>query len=623
MITISFYSYKGGVGRSLTLANLGVYLAQFGATVAMVDFDLEAPGLHYKIRPNEPIKIDNRGLAGLLADLSRGVSMEDLDWDLAIDVSDHAEPPKAQAGKLESPAGHLLLIPAGNPMLPGYWNDLAAIDWDVLFTSKARRGVSALAHLKTRIEEKYSPDVLLVDSRTGITPGGGVATTLLPDVVVTMMLNSAEHLDGSRLVISAVTGAERGPDPGPVVVPVLSRYTDPQIEDRQQARGIARMRSPREQLRVRAMDEAREDIPLDSLFKTLVSDLPSAAERVKGPLVLHADPSLQHREYLTFGPYAQTGAGASGQTLLEDYLRLFAALVPRDMFLRYLTGVRERARGILLDNPDDAVRTLESLATLVGDEAAFEDLVKVYLLRRDTRKLLLAAESLYRVHERIVPHPALSKELRNRLLTGRPRVQGEAIVVSGPFAERYWREVGAEDIEWGAAVARLYADREQAAKAKDVAGEVIRATEGPKEVAEAIRVIALGSPAAEVLAVQLTMEYFELGKKSGVFLSAAALACKYQESAELATMILEAPGSEALPAATLIHISIVAGRFEDAGALFIDAFGATDPDEAELEDLAEDWEKLTRRIPGLRAMLDERNPELGSRLDADIAEDPF
>ena len=62
MTTITFYSYKGGVGRSLALTNLAIYLAQFGATVAMIDLDIEAPGLHYKLRPGqEPIAIKNRG----------------------------------------------------------------------------------------------------------------------------------------------------------------------------------------------------------------------------------------------------------------------------------------------------------------------------------------------------------------------------------------------------------------------------------------------------------------------------------------------------------------------------------------------------------------------------------
>src|SRR4051794_23443603 len=42
---VTFYSFKGGVGRTLALANVGVVLAQGGHRVLVVDFDLEAPGL--------------------------------------------------------------------------------------------------------------------------------------------------------------------------------------------------------------------------------------------------------------------------------------------------------------------------------------------------------------------------------------------------------------------------------------------------------------------------------------------------------------------------------------------------------------------------------------------------
>ena len=43
---ITFYSYKGGVGRSMALANIAWILASNGKRVLMVDWDLEAPGLH-------------------------------------------------------------------------------------------------------------------------------------------------------------------------------------------------------------------------------------------------------------------------------------------------------------------------------------------------------------------------------------------------------------------------------------------------------------------------------------------------------------------------------------------------------------------------------------------------
>jgi MinD-like ATPase involved in chromosome partitioning or flagellar assembly len=48
---ITFYSYKGGTGRSMALANVACILAarqneKKGKGVLMVDWDLEAPGLH-------------------------------------------------------------------------------------------------------------------------------------------------------------------------------------------------------------------------------------------------------------------------------------------------------------------------------------------------------------------------------------------------------------------------------------------------------------------------------------------------------------------------------------------------------------------------------------------------
>ena len=48
---ITFYSYKGGTGRSMALANIGYILAAMRhenpKRILMIDWDLEAPGLHY------------------------------------------------------------------------------------------------------------------------------------------------------------------------------------------------------------------------------------------------------------------------------------------------------------------------------------------------------------------------------------------------------------------------------------------------------------------------------------------------------------------------------------------------------------------------------------------------
>ena len=43
--TVTFYSYKGGVGRTLLAANVAVELSRRGKTL-LWDLDIEAPGLH-------------------------------------------------------------------------------------------------------------------------------------------------------------------------------------------------------------------------------------------------------------------------------------------------------------------------------------------------------------------------------------------------------------------------------------------------------------------------------------------------------------------------------------------------------------------------------------------------
>ena len=45
MFTVTFYSYKGGVGRTLALMNVAARLAKRGKRVFILDFDLEAPGV--------------------------------------------------------------------------------------------------------------------------------------------------------------------------------------------------------------------------------------------------------------------------------------------------------------------------------------------------------------------------------------------------------------------------------------------------------------------------------------------------------------------------------------------------------------------------------------------------
>jgi hypothetical protein len=73
---ITFYSYKGGTGRTMALSNIAVLLArQRNATapVLMIDWDLEAPGLHKFFHPflNSQLLRATPGLINLIDDYRR------------------------------------------------------------------------------------------------------------------------------------------------------------------------------------------------------------------------------------------------------------------------------------------------------------------------------------------------------------------------------------------------------------------------------------------------------------------------------------------------------------------------------------------------------------------------
>ena len=68
---VTFYSYKGGTGRTMALANVGWLLAANGHRVLMIDWDLEAPGLHRYFHPflDDPDLVSSTGLVDWVADV--------------------------------------------------------------------------------------------------------------------------------------------------------------------------------------------------------------------------------------------------------------------------------------------------------------------------------------------------------------------------------------------------------------------------------------------------------------------------------------------------------------------------------------------------------------------------
>jgi MinD-like ATPase involved in chromosome partitioning or flagellar assembly len=187
MYIVTFYSFKGGVGRSLALANVATELAKRGKKVLIVDFDLEAPGLHtFDFGQKEEI---NGGVVDYVESY--------LNTNQSPDITKHIVEFKSEY--LDK--GKLWMMPAGK-LDDSYSARLSRLDWNVLYEKKS--GYLFFEDLKAQWKEKYNPDYVLIDSRTGHTDVGGICTRQLPNSVVFLFFPNEQNLTGLKKVVQAV-----------------------------------------------------------------------------------------------------------------------------------------------------------------------------------------------------------------------------------------------------------------------------------------------------------------------------------------------------------------------------------------------------------------------------------
>lgn len=166
---VTFFSYKGGVGRTTSLALTASYLSRKGKKVFVIDCDFEAPGLINFFNTSQ-VDSFKSGLVEYLNDRGflGGCNIEDYVYEIE---------------KSYSGSGSINLMPAGNIMesnddLISYLEGLAKIDL------QGEGLVKVLSDLVDDINKKYNPDVILIDSRTGFNNTFGALAQLSNSVVV-------------------------------------------------------------------------------------------------------------------------------------------------------------------------------------------------------------------------------------------------------------------------------------------------------------------------------------------------------------------------------------------------------------------------------------------------------
>jgi MinD-like ATPase involved in chromosome partitioning or flagellar assembly len=235
---ITFYSYKGGSGRTMALANVAWVLASNGYDVLLIDWDLEAPGLHRYLRPFliDPELESTSGLIDFLWDAAQ-VSMTPPDEMKSSarqfpTLSDYVV---GLRWKFNGP-GSISFIPAGCQD-DNYAQRVNGFNWSNFYE---RLGGGKLLHEeRERLKERYH--YILIDSRTGVSDTSGVCTVQMPDIVVAFFTLNRQGIDGCAAVaksIAAAVEAYRGESIK--IYPVPTRIENAEAEKLEAAIGYAR-----------------------------------------------------------------------------------------------------------------------------------------------------------------------------------------------------------------------------------------------------------------------------------------------------------------------------------------------------------------------------------------------
>ncbi|MET9848829.1 FxSxx-COOH system tetratricopeptide repeat protein [Streptomyces ossamyceticus] len=239
---VTFYSYKGGTGRTMALANTAWILAANGKRVLAVDWDLEAPGLDRFFGPFLDLNV--------LASTSGVIDMiTKYCWAATADTPRQG-PWHVEYAKVERHAVSLTPERFGLPFAHGgsldflsagkqnqeYSATVSSFEWDNFY--ERLRGGLFLDALRQDMKATY--DYVLIDSRTGLSETADICTLQLPDVVVDCFTLSGQSMDGAAAVARSVERAYR--ERHIRVLPVPMRIDEGEKTKADAARARARMK---------------------------------------------------------------------------------------------------------------------------------------------------------------------------------------------------------------------------------------------------------------------------------------------------------------------------------------------------------------------------------------------
>ena len=237
---ITFYSYKGGTGRSMALANIAFILAANGYRVLVIDWDLEAPGLHRYFHPflkDKELDTSEGIIDFVLTYSTKAASTPDAADDWYVPYGNILR--YASSLDFHQPSwGVIDFVPAGRQG-PDYAAKVNSFNWQHFY--EELDGGIFLEFSKTSM---LGYDFVLIDSRTGVSDTSGICTVQMPDKLVVCFTPNSQSIEGAAAVAESAYHQRIRPDgsPGLRVLPVLTRVERGEQERIQMAKELARLR---------------------------------------------------------------------------------------------------------------------------------------------------------------------------------------------------------------------------------------------------------------------------------------------------------------------------------------------------------------------------------------------
>ncbi|WP_344505146.1 FxSxx-COOH system tetratricopeptide repeat protein [Dactylosporangium maewongense] len=202
---ITFYSFKGGTGRTMAVANVAWILAERGKRVLVADWDLESPGLHRFFNPflDEAAVRQRAGVIDMIREVENRAINAQQPRELPAGWEAHFANTQRFAFSIEydfAEGGSIDFLSAGRQN-QDYKPTVGALDWDAFYDNLD--GGKFFDALRADMKRNY--DYTLIDGRTGLSDVADICTIHLPDILVDCFTLSEQGIDGAASVAQAVS----------------------------------------------------------------------------------------------------------------------------------------------------------------------------------------------------------------------------------------------------------------------------------------------------------------------------------------------------------------------------------------------------------------------------------